>query len=107
MQIRSPFHWLQSLRVPSRRTTLAARAVRQHAACRSAEQRRLPTAGVRLHAAGHQLIVKNLDNAEYLEKHFRRFDNYWGSKWYVTYVDEQRKLDASSIKIIYCLLSYY
>ena len=97
---------LQSLRVPPRRAAAAARAVRQHAAGRSAEQRRLPTAGVRLHAAGHQL-VKNLDNAEYLEKHFRRFDNYWGSKWYVTYVDEQRKLDASSIKIIYCLLSYY
>jgi len=40
-------------------------------------------------------IVKNLDNPEYLEKHFRRLDNYWGSKWYVTYVDEQRQLDET------------
>lgn len=42
-------------------------------------------------------IVNNLDNPEYLEKHFRRLDNYWGSKWYVTYVDEQRQLAVSSM----------
>jgi len=40
-------------------------------------------------------IVNNLDNVGHLENHFRRLDNYWGSKWYVTYVDEQRQLDET------------
>ena len=39
-------------------------------------------------------IVNNVDNAEYLARHLRRLDNYWGAKWYVNYIDEQQQLDV-------------
>lgn len=45
-------------------------------------------------------IVNNLDKTDYLENFFHRLDNYWGSKWYVTYVDEQRQLDVSRLATI-------